>query len=48
MCPPDARKAEPPRTSRRSDLRDMLKWAAFAAAITLVFGLALNVLEAVL
>lgn len=48
MCPPDARKAEPPRTTLRSDLKDMLKWALVAAAITLVFGVVLDVLEAVL
>lgn len=45
MCPPDARKAEPPRTTLRSDLKDMLRWALVAAAITTVFGAALNVLE---
>lgn len=39
---------EPPRPSRRSDLKDMLLWALAAAAITLVFGTVLNVLEAVL
>lgn len=39
---------EPPRTSLRSDLKNMLKWALVAAAITALFGLVLNVLEAVL
>lgn len=37
-----------PRTSLRSDLKDMLRWALRAAAITVVFGIVLNVLEAVL
>ena len=48
MCPPDARKAEPPRTSLLSDLKDMLRWALVAAGITAVLGILLNVLEAVL
>lgn len=48
MCPPDARKAEPPRTRLRSDLGNMLWWALVAAGITAVFGVVLNVLEAVL
>lgn len=41
---------EPPRPPRtwRSDLKDMLKWALRAAAITLVFGIVLNVFEALL
>lgn len=43
MCPPDEL-----RTSLRSDLKDMLKWALLAAAITAVFGIMLNVLDAVL
>lgn len=34
-------------TRHRSDLWDMLKWALVAAGITLVFGVMLNVLEAV-
>ena len=37
-----------PRRTRRSDLKDMLKWALVAAGITAVFGMVLNVLEAVL
>jgi len=37
-----------PPTSRRSDLADIFRWALVAAAITAVFGLVLNVLEAVL
>lgn len=37
--------SEPP---RRSDLPNMLLWALAAAAITVVFGIVLNVLEAVL
>lgn len=36
---------EPP-ASRRSDFKDMLKWALVAAAITLVFGTVLNLLDA--
>ena len=48
MCPPDARKAESPRTTLGSDLKDMLRWALVAAGITAVFGIVLNVLEAVL
>lgn len=39
---------DPPPTTPRSDLKDMVKWALVAVAITLVFGLVLNVLEAVL
>jgi hypothetical protein len=37
--------------SRRTlgyDLLDMLKWAVVAAAITMVFGTVLNVLEALI
>lgn len=37
-----------PRRSLGSDLKEMLLWALAAAAITAVFGLVLNVLEALL
>jgi hypothetical protein len=37
---------EPPRKGWRSDLLDMCKWALAAAALTVVFGWVLNVLEA--
>jgi hypothetical protein len=39
---------ERPGRSVVADLREMLKWALVAAGITLVFGMLLNVLEAVL
>jgi hypothetical protein len=46
---PDRRLAEEedePVRSVYSDLQDMLKWALVAAAITLVFGVVLDALEA--
>jgi hypothetical protein len=42
---PDNDGTKPP-TRRRSDLQDMLKWALVAAALTVVFGAVLDVLEA--
>lgn len=36
---------EPPQTSVRSDLWNMVRWALFAMAITAVFGMVLNFLE---
>lgn len=53
MCPPDARKAEPPKPDERErstleDILNMIQWALLAALITMVFGIVLNVLEAVL
>lgn len=38
--------AEPPPRTDREDIADMIQWALMAAAITLVFGAVLDVLEA--